>query len=127
MRMEDKLNKAGRTWKPAPPPALPYRHAELFCECCGKSMGVHDICYTDVRTLMYCANCAKVFVRPVPYKLIENIEIVFDNGITVVAKYTGGYYNELQTDKICYYSKKGRFIKIKGKQYYLNEVNPYVK
>ena len=120
-----KLDKAGRTWKPAP--TLPYRNAELFCEHCGKSLGVHDIDYTDVKTKMYCADCAKVFVRPVPYKIADGIEITFDNGVAVDAEYTGGYYDLIRVNKICYYSKKGRYIKIKGKQYYLNDENPYWK
>lgn len=120
-----KLNKAGRTWSPAA--TLPYRNAELFCENCGKSLGVHDIVCTDVRTMMYCAECAKVFVLPTPYKINDEIQIVFDNGVAVDAEYHGGYYDLIRVNKICYYNKKGRFIKIKGKQYYLNNNNPYIK
>ena len=117
--IQEKLNKSGRKWKEGNP--LPYRHAELFCEKCGKSMGVQDIVITDLKTLMYCDICAKPFVRQVPYKISDDIEVTFDNGIIVTVKYTGGYYNELSVDKICYYNKKGRYIKIKGKMYYLNK------
>lgn len=120
-----KLDRAGRTWIPAP--TLPYRNAELFCENCGKSMGVHDIVCTDVRTRMYCADCAKKFSRHTPYTLCNGVEVVFDNGIAVDIEYTGGYYDLIRVNKICYYNKKGRFIKIKGKQYYLNDSNPYSK
>jgi hypothetical protein len=124
LEITKKLDKAGRTWKPVT--VLPYRNAELFCENCGKSVGVHDIICTDVRTLMYCSDCAQVFLRPVPYQLADGIDVVFDNGVTVGVEYTGGYYDLVRVNKICYYNKKGRFIKIKGKQYYLNDYNPYM-
>lgn len=117
--VKEKLKKYGRSWKELEPPHD--REVVLFCEECGKSMGVQDVTYIDLRTLMYCDKCAKQFIKPTPYKLTENIEVVFDNGITVTVKYIGGYYNELVVDKICYYNKKGRFIKIKGKMYYLNK------
>lgn len=120
-----KLDKAGRTWKPTT--TLPYRNAELFCENCGKSIGVHDIACTDLRTLMYCPDCAKIFSRPTPYQLAEGIKVVFDNGVAVDVEYSGVYYDLIRVNKICYYNKKGRFIKIKGKQYYLNNSNPYIK
>lgn len=125
LEIAKKLDKYSRTWAPAS--ALPYRNAELFCENCGKSVGIHDIVCTDARTLMYCADCAKTFSRPVPYKIANDIEIVFDNGVAVDAEYTGGYYDLIRVNKICYYNKKGRFIKIKGKQYYLNDSNPYMR
>lgn len=120
-----KLDKAGRKWAPAA--TLPYRNAELFCENCGKSVGVHDIVCTDVKTLLYCSDCAKIFTIPTPYQIDNNIKVVFDNGVSVDVEYIGGYYDLIRVDKICYYNKKGRFIKIKGKQYYLNNFNPYMK
>lgn len=117
--VKEKLRKSGRNWKELEPPHD--REVQLLCEKCGKSMGIEDATRVDLRTLMYCDNCAKPFVRQVPYKITDNIEVTFDNGIIVTVKYTGGYYNELSVDKICYYNKKGRFIKIKGKMYYLNK------
>ena len=116
--MIDKLVKSGRKFSETNPPSN--TRAELFCEDCMKSIGVHDISLMDLRTEKYCTECAKKYVVPVPYKLTDDIEITFDNGASVVAKYTNGYYNELSIDKICYYSRKGRFIRVKGKQYYLN-------
>ena len=98
---------------------MPYRCAELFCEKCGKSMGVQDIICTDLRTLMYCGDCVKPYLRQVPYNLTDDKEIIFDNGLTVEIKYKDNYY-DLTCDKICYFNKKGRYIKIKGKTYYLN-------
>lgn len=117
-KVEDKLNKSGRKW--AETDYMPYRCAELFCEKCGKSMGVQDIVYTDLRTLMYCNDCVQPYVRQVPYNLTDDKEIVFDNGLTVEIKYKDNYYHDLTCDKICYFNKKGRYIKIKGKTYYLN-------
>jgi hypothetical protein len=116
---ENKLIKSGRKW--AECDELPYRCAELFCEKCGKSMGIHDIVTTNLQTLMYCADCVKPYILTVPFDLTEDKEIVFDNGNMVQIKYKGGYYQELVTYKICYFNKKGRYIKIKGKTYYLNK------
>ena len=116
---EDKLIKSGRKW--AECDYIPYRYAELFCEKCGKSIGKYDIVCTNLQTRMYCADCVKPYVRTVPFDVTEDMEIVFDNGNTVQIKYKGGYYQELVTDKICYFNKKGRYIKVKGKTYYLNE------
>lgn len=99
---------------------MPYRCAELFCEKCGKSMGVQDIIFTDLRTLMYCSDCVKPYIRQVPYNLADDKEIFFDNGLTVEIKYKDNYYHDLTCNKICYFNKKGRYIKIKGKTYYLN-------
>lgn len=116
---QEKLNKSGRKW--AESDFLPYRYAELFCEKCGKSVGKHDIVCTNLQTLMYCEDCVKPYVREVPYSIAEDKEVVFDNGNTVRVKYKSGYYAELTVDKICYFNKKGRNIKIKGKTYRLND------
>lgn len=117
-KVENKLNKSGRKWKESE--YMPYRCAELFCEKCGKSIGVQDIICTDLRTLMYCNDCVKPNVRQVPYNLTDDKEIFFDNGLTVEIKYKDNYYHDLTCNKICYFNKKGRYIKIKGKTYYLN-------
>lgn len=116
---QEKLEKSGRKW--AESDFLPYRYAELFCEKCGKSVGKHDIVCTNLQTLMYCADCVKPYVRQVPYSIAEDKEVVSDNGNAVQVKYKGGYYAELVVDKVCYFNKKGRHIKIKGKTYRLNE------
>ena len=63
----------------------------------------------------------KPYILTVPFDLTDDKEIVFDNGNMVQIKYKGGYYQELVTDKICYFNKKGRYIKVKGKTYYLNK------
>lgn len=117
-KVEKKLIKSGRKW--AESDYMPYRYAELFCEKCGKSIGKYDIITTDLKTNMYCANCAKVYVKEVPYSIDTDKEIIFDNGLTVNIKYKDNYYKDLTCFKICYFNKKGRYIKIKGKTYYLN-------
>ena len=114
----DKLNKSGRKW--AESDFLPYRFAELFCEKCGKSLGRFDMVCTNVQTNMYCEECVKPYIIEVPFNLSEDKEIVEDKGNSVVLKYKGGYYSELDTEKLCYFNKKGRYIKVKGKTYYLN-------
>ena len=116
---QEKLDKSGRKW--AESDFLPYRYAELFCEKCGKSVGKHDIVCTNLQTFMYCSDCVKPYVREVPYSISDDKEVVFDNGNAVKVKYKGGYYDELVVDKVCYFNKKGRHIKIKGKTYKLND------
>ena len=115
---EDKLIKSGRKW--AECDYIPYRYAELFCEKCGNSMGRHDILWTDLKTFMYCKDCLQTYIRETPFNLTDSMEVVGDNGNLVSVKYKGGYYQELVVDKICYFNKKGRYIKVKGKTYCLN-------
>ena len=115
---EAKLIKSGRKW--AECDRIPYRYAELFCEKCGKSVGTYDMVCTNLQTLMYCTDCVKPYIRTVPFNLTDDKEVTFDNGNTVIIKYKGGYYPELAVNKICYFNKKGRYVKIKGKTYYLN-------
>lgn len=117
--LENKLIKSGRKWDECD--YIPYRCVELFCEKCGKSLGNHDIVCTDLQTLMYCDECVKPYILTVPFDLTNDKEIVFDNGNMVQIKYKNGYYKELVVDKTCYFNKKGRYIKIKGKRYYLNK------
>ena len=101
--VENKLNNSGRKWGETD--YMPYRCAELFCEKCGKSIGVQDIVCTDLRTLMYCNDCVKPYIRQVPYNLADDKEIVCDNGLTVEIKYKDNYYHELTCNKICYFNK----------------------
>ena len=62
---EDKLNKSGRKWKPSLD-YMPYRCAELFCEKCGTSLGIHDIVCTNLETIMYCKDCVQKYIKQVP-------------------------------------------------------------
>lgn len=117
-REEDKLIKSGRKW--AECDFLPYRYAELFCEKCGKSLGKHDIVCTNLQTNMYCDDCVKPYIRKTPFNLTEDVEVVSDDGNTVKVKYKDNYYSEMVVYKVCYFNKKGRCIKVKGKTYYLN-------
>lgn len=113
----DKLMKSGRKW--AESDHIPYRYAELFCEKCGESLGKFDIVCTNLQSNMYCPECSKVFCKPTPFNITENIEVVNDYGTTVLLKYIGGYYDELSVKKTCYFTKKGRYINVKGKRYYI--------
>lgn len=114
---EDKLTKSGRKWKPSTN-SLSYRYAELFCECCGASLGEHDIVCTNLETTMYCGNCVTKYIKDVPFKLSCGT-VVKDFGGSVLLEYDNSYYDLLRVDKICYFNKKGRYIKVKGKRYYL--------
>ena len=62
---EDKLKRSGRKWQPSPD-YMPYRCAELFCEECGASLGVHDIVCTNLESAMYCSNCVQKYVKDTP-------------------------------------------------------------
>ena len=113
---EKKLIKSGRKWKESP--TLSYRNAELFCEECGVSLGIHDIVYTNLETMMYCSKCVTKYIKETPYEL-ECGKIIDDYGVGVTIEYGGDYYNLLRINKVCYFNKKGRYIKVKGKRYYL--------
>jgi len=99
---------------------MPYRCAELFCECCGKSLGVHDIVYTNLESNMFCGKCQRPYIRKTPFDLAENIQVVSDAGGFVSLRYVDGYYPDLTVMKECYFNRKGRYVKIKGKRHYLN-------
>ena len=113
----DKLMKSGRKWVESD--YIPYRYAELFCEKCGESLGKFDIVCTNLQSNMYCTECSKVFCKPTPFNITENIEVVNDYGTTVLLKYKDGYYDELIVRKTCYFTKKGRYINVKNKRYYI--------
>lgn len=113
----DKLIKSGRKWSESN--YIPRRYAKLFCEKCGKSLGKFDIVCTNLQSNMYCSECSKIFCKPTPFNITENIEVVDDYGTAVLLKYKGGYYDELSVRKTCYFTKKGRYINVKNKRYYI--------
>lgn len=113
----DKLNKSGRKWKESKE-WLPYRAAELFCEECGCSLGMFDIVTTNLESNMYCTKCVKKYIKDVPILLPIGV-ISEDFGDCVTIEYTNKYYKYISVSKICYFNKKGRYIKVKGKRYYI--------
>ena len=113
----DKLMKSGRKW--AESDYIPYRYAELFCEKCGKRLGKFDIVCTNLQSNMYCSECSKIFCKPTPFNISENAQVVADYGNSVLLKYKDGYYDELTVRKTCYFTKKGRYINVKNKRYYI--------
>ena len=115
--LEDKLNKSGRKWSPSTD-YLPYRFAELFCEECGASLGVHDICSTNLESTMYCDKCAKKYIKDVPFD-IPCGKVINDNGTYVSLQYTNNYYESMVVGKTCYFNTNGRYIKVKGKRIYI--------
>ena len=115
--VEEKLNKSGRKWKESTD-RMPYRCAELFCENCGVSLGVYDIVCTNLESNMYCEDCCKKYIKETPIKL-DCGTVVNDMGQFVQLKYTDNYYQSIEVLKTCYFNKKGRYIKVKGKRYYV--------
>lgn len=114
---ERKLEKSGRKWTESE--SIPYRFAHLYCEKCGKELGCFDIVTTNPETNMYCSDCVAEYINPhIPVELPCGF-IVKDYGGSVDLKYAGGYYEELTVNKVCYFNKKGRYIKVKGKRYYV--------
>lgn len=114
---EDKLNKSGRKWKESPD-YMPYRCAELFCENCGKSLGIHDIVCTNLESTKYCSNCVSKYIKETPI-VLESGTVIKDFGSSVELEYTDNYYELLRVNKLCYFNKKGRYIKVKGKRFYI--------
>lgn len=115
--MEDKLNKSGRKWKESKV-KMPYRCAELFCENCGTSLGIYDIVDTNLESMMYCSDCCKKYRKETPVQL-DCGTILEDRGNSVEMEYQDHYYSSIVVEKICYFCSKGRYIKVKGKRYYV--------
>lgn len=113
----DKLNKSGRTWAKSTD-YFPSRYAELFCEECGKSLGKFDIVTTNLETYMYCANCVEKYIKDTPIILSCGV-VREDYGTSITLEYNGNYYEKMIVSKVCYFNKKGRYIKVKNKRYYL--------
>lgn len=95
--VEDKLNKSKRRWEYSKDIA-PYRCAELFCEKCGTSLGVHDIICTNLETVVYCKECIKQYIKETPIELRYG-KIISDNGGSVVLEYSNSYYEKLAVEK----------------------------
>lgn len=115
--IEEKLNKSGRKWEPCDG-YLSDRYAKLFCKKCGKFIGIHDIVYTDLESVMYCGDCVQEYIKQCPIKL-DCGTVISDHGAFVEMEYTNNYYSKMVVDKTCYFNKKGRYIKAKGKRYYI--------
>nr|WP_024835514.1 hypothetical protein [Clostridium sp. 12(A)] len=108
----DKLTKAKRKFKAVEN----WRSAELFCIGCDKSLGAHDLIYESHESLKYCGGCIKQLIKETPIKLSDGLTILEDYGLSVVLR-----YEELRQEetKQCYFTSKGRFIKIKSKRWYI--------
>ena len=113
---KNKLIKSGRKW--AESSYMPYRCAELFCEECGKPLGIYDIVCTNLETVMYCERCVSKYIKETPITL-ECGTVIKDWGTDVELEYNNGYYSLMRVTKVCYFNKKGRYIKVKGKRYYI--------
>lgn len=115
--LEEKLKKSKRKYEYSPD-FIPYRFAYLFCEECGKKIGKFDIVCTDLETNVYCDVCAAKFKKQTPIKL-DCGTIIKDYGNRVDLKYENNHYKEIIVYKVCYFNKKGRYIKAKNKRYYI--------
>ena len=114
---EDKLNKSGRKWKPSPD-YMPYRYAELFCEQCGASLGIYDIPCTNLESEKYCKICVQKYIKECPIELPCGT-VIEDHGGSVLLKYENSRYEAFWVCKTCYFNSKGRYIKVKGKRFYI--------
>lgn len=114
---EDKLIRSRRKWKPSSN-YMPYRCAELFCEECGKSLGIYDIVSTNLESTKYCSKCVSKYLRETPI-ILDCGTVVKDFGSSIELEYTDSYYELLRVSKLCYFNKKGRYIKVKGKRFYI--------
>ncbi|NLZ53472.1 MAG: hypothetical protein GX892_10050 [Thermoanaerobacteraceae bacterium] len=103
---------------------LPHKSAELFCEECGVSIGIKDITTFKLDTFLFCSDCIKRYIRPVPYQLDEGITVIEDSGnyvkIECVRQFKKEPYPRYEIiEKLCRFKKKARFVKVGGKRYYI--------
>lgn len=86
-------------------------YVELFCLKCGKSLGMCELHFSSVEVYKYCSDCSKEFIKEVPRSITNDITILEDHGQLIVIRYENIRSEET---KQCYFSKNGRYIKIKG-------------
>ena len=110
--IRDKLEKAKRKYDVCDN----WRHAVLYCVECGKTLGEFDMFYESQEAHKYCFDCVKKFVLPTPIILSETMSVLTDFGNSVLLRYENIRQEEI---KQCYFSSKGRYIKVKGKRVYL--------
>jgi hypothetical protein len=91
-------------------------YAELFCIKCNKSLGKCELHYSSHECFKYCSDCLKEFIKPVPNKLSDEMNILEDYGGSVILRYENIRHEEF---KQCYFSSMGRYINIKGKRHYI--------
>lgn len=110
----DKLKKAGRKFDICEN----WRHVILYCKGCGVKLGEFDMFYESHESNLYCHDCAKKYEKSVPYEIegLEGSKVVQDNGTFVKVYYAEPMCYEI---KNCYFTKKGRYIKYRGKRWYL--------
>ena len=110
--IRDRLEKAKRKYDVCDN----WRHAVLYCVECGKRLGEFDMFYESHEAYKYCCDCVKNFVLATPIILSETMSVLKDFGNSVLLRYENIRQEEI---KQCYFSKKGRYIKVKGKRVYL--------
>ena len=81
-------------------------------------MGIHDIVCTNLESTMYCAKCVQKYIKDTP-RTLPCGTVVEDAGGSVSLEYTDNYYKAMTVSKTCYFNKKGRYVKVKGKRYYV--------
>lgn len=88
----------------------------MYCVDCGKRLGEYDLFYESQESHKYCEDCVKKFVLNTPIVLSETMSVLNDFGSSVLLRYESERQEEI---KQCYFSNKGRYIKVKGKRIYL--------
>lgn len=97
---------------------------DLYCAECGNlAYPAHDSWVKDIdRRYVFCLDCAEKYRVDVPV-LFPWGAVVKDNLNTVIVDYGYGTDHNSCYDKDCYFTHKGRYIKVKGKRYWLNRDN----
>lgn len=108
----DKLDKAKRKYDVCDN----WRHAILYCVECGKRLGEFDMIYESHESHKYCHDCIGRFILPTPFFLSKSLTVLDDYGDHILLRYE---ILRLEETKQCYFSNKGRYIKIKGRRLYL--------
>ena len=93
-----------------------WRHAILYCQSCGDKLGEFDMFYDSHESHKFCAKCVSKYIKKTPFDINKSITVLEDNGTTIVIRYEQLRQEEY---KQCYFSSKGRYIKIKGKRHYI--------
>ena len=118
LKVEAKLEKHKRMYRPVNIRHLSHRVVELFCEKCGKSLGDYDILGKNLERNRYCIDCMKEYIKPIPYESTAGV-VVEDRGDVVVLQKKRDEHKGAIICRTCYFNTKGRYIVIDGKGYYI--------
>jgi len=97
-------------------------HHDLYCAECGclAYLKARSWAQDIDRRYVFCEKCGEKYRIETPFELPVGT-VIKDKLNTVILAYDYGSDYQANYEKDCYFERKGRYIKIKGKRYFLNQ------